>query len=307
MKIGRLLLLFCVAALTLMAGVLPAAAAASRSGGGVTVTSHFVVSDDANTRGDSAYLNDGATNAQPNAIVFVAFNDTPGGVCGCAIVTTPLGVWFDSSTKQWAVFTEDGSPIASTPSFNILAVQKASASVFVQRAAPSNTHGNHTLINSKLLNGNPHAGIEITQNYNPGGMAGTFNDHPVGVMYVPSKKKWAIFNEDKAAMTTGAAFNVMVGSSASNGGTAAVTRVTSMDHAMGTVVVNNSQSNNNPNNVMFATPVFNPGGTGGIYDAHPLEVAYPSPGTHIYRETVSNADFTKPPVGAAFNVLIFNS
>lgn len=36
----------------------------------------------------------GAINGQPTAIVSMALNDTPGGVCGCGcgIVTKPLGV-----------------------------------------------------------------------------------------------------------------------------------------------------------------------------------------------------------------------
>lgn len=298
------------ATLTVIAALAPVAAAAPAYASGVTVTSHFVVTDvvASNVSGDSAYLDNGATDAQPHAIVFMALNDTPGGVCGCAIESKPLGVWFDSTKREWAVFTEDGSAMAAAPSFNILVVQKASKSVFVQHATLSNTRGSHTFINSSVLNGNPRASIQITQDFNPGGsLSGTFNNHPVGVRYYPAKKKWAIFNEDNKPMPISAAFNVMVGSAPSNGGKTSLVTVTQFDHHIGTTLVNNPLSNGNPNNVTFVTQVFNPGGKGAIGDQHPLEVAYPDPGAMIFKETINNSDFTTPPVGAHFNVLIFSS
>lgn len=223
-------------------------------------------------------------------------------------MTKPLGVWYDSSRSQWAVFTETVSPMPASPSFNILVVQKASQSVFVQQATHSNTRGNHTFINNKLLNGNPHASIQITQDFNPGGRpGGTFNPHPVGVRYYPSMKRWAIFNEDNKAMPLTAAFNVMVGQGPSNGGKTALVTVTKFDHHIGTILINNALSNNNPNNVTFVTQVYNPGGKGALGDAHPLEVAYPNPGAMIFKETLDNSDFSAAPLGAAFNVLIFSS
>ena len=304
MKIAR------AAALAAMAMLASVATASPADASGVTVTSHFVVTDDpaAHVSGDSAYLNNGAAIDDPHAILFMALNDTPGGVCGCAIVTKPLGVWFDPALSDWAVFTEDASTMPAAPSFNILVVQKASSSVFVQHATASNTVGNHTFINSRLLNGNPRASIQITQDFNPGGApAGTFNDHPVGVRYYPSKKKWAIFNEDNAKIPMTAAFNVMVGSAPSNGGKAGLVAVTNFDHHIGTILVNSPVSNGNPNNVTFVTQVYNPGGKGAIGDRHPLEVAYPDPGTMIFKETLNNSDFTTAPVGARFNVLIFSS
>ena len=99
------------AALTVVTALAPVAAATSADASGVTVTSHFVVTDDpaANVSGDSAYLDNGATDDEPHALVFMALNDTPGGVCGCAVLHAPLGVWYDSSKAEWAVFTEDDS------------------------------------------------------------------------------------------------------------------------------------------------------------------------------------------------------
>ncbi|MCA1740779.1 MAG: hypothetical protein LC740_18750, partial [Actinobacteria bacterium] len=60
------------------------------------------------------------------------------------------------------------------------------------------------------LNGNPNAVLYVTQNWNPGGReGGTYNDHPVGVWYDTNREKWAIFNQDRAAIPEGAAFNVL--------------------------------------------------------------------------------------------------
>jgi len=280
-------------------------AAARHHAGPVTVTSHFVVTNDPETSGDSAYLYNGAAGDDPKAIVFATLNQTPGGVCGCAAVTKPLGVWYDASVGDWAVFNEDGTNMPSDPSFNILIVQKPSASAFVQRATPANTVGGATLMNSKLLNGNARAIIQVTPVWNPGGTStGVLDPNAVGVRYYGAKKKWGIFNEDGAAIATGAAFNVMVGATASNGGTVAQAAVRSTN---GVAFLNNPISNGNPNNVTFATQVFNPGGKAGIANPHAVQVGYPPVGVSGVKEYVFNADVTTAPVGAAFNLLIFNS
>jgi hypothetical protein len=43
----------------------------------------------------------------------------------------------------------------------------------------------------------------------PGG-SGKYNNHPIGVWYDRDRSKWAIFNQDRAAMPVGADFNVAV-------------------------------------------------------------------------------------------------
>jgi Short C-terminal domain len=82
--------------------------------------------------------------------------------------------------------------------------------VFVHRASPNNISANSTYIDNPLTNGNPDAVLIVTQNWNPGGRGGTYNDHSVGVWYDSGRKKWAIFNQDRKAMTEDAAFNVAV-------------------------------------------------------------------------------------------------
>lgn len=81
---------------------------------------------------------------------------------------------------------------------------------FVHRAAPENIIQNSTYLDDPLINGDPDAILYVTQNWNPGGSRGTYNDHPIGVWYDANRLRWAIFNQDLAAMPEGAAFNVVV-------------------------------------------------------------------------------------------------
>lgn len=81
---------------------------------------------------------------------------------------------------------------------------------FVHRATAGNITANSTYLDNPSTNNNPNAVLSATQNWNPGGGVGIYNDHPIGVWYDPNVKKWAIFNQDQASMPEGAAFNVAV-------------------------------------------------------------------------------------------------
>ena len=106
---------------------------------GVTVTSHFVVTGtSSNTTGDSLFLNNFATNNEPNDLLFVTQNWDANGVCGCVYQPATMGVWYDETVNQWAVFLEDEEPMVAGASFNVLVVPTASSSVFVQTATVSN-------------------------------------------------------------------------------------------------------------------------------------------------------------------------
>jgi hypothetical protein len=82
--------------------------------------------------------------------------------------------------------------------------------VFVHHATPENTSANSTYLDGPPTDGNPNAVIVVTQNWNPGGSHGKYNDHPIGVWYDRDRSKWAVFNQDRAAMPVGADFNVAV-------------------------------------------------------------------------------------------------
>lgn len=81
---------------------------------------------------------------------------------------------------------------------------------FVHRSTLENSSENSTYLDDPLTNGNPDAFVSVTQNWNPGGEGDTYNDHAIGVWYDSGARRWAIFNQDRAAMPEGAAFNVIV-------------------------------------------------------------------------------------------------
>ena len=259
-----------------------------------------------NRSGDSTYMNNGYTNNQPNALLFVTPNGSPGGVGG-AYDNHPVGVWYDTSAKEWAIFNEDKAIMPLNAAFNVLVVPTPGSfggTVFVQTAAPYNVSGDSTYINPATTTGTGTASAQllITQNYNPGGKGGTYNAHNVGVWYNTGAKEWAIFNEDKASMPSAASFNVMAGASASGGGTEFLQTTTSSNRSGDSTYINNTATNNKPNGILFVTPNWNPGGVGGAYDNHPVGVWYD---TGAGQWAVFNEDKASMPIPAAFNIIAF--
>lgn len=84
----------------------------------------------------------------------------------------------------------------------------AQVTSFIHRASPSNIKDNWTVIDHPATNGAPNAILVVTPNFSPGGKGGTYLNHPIGVWFADGR--WAIFNQDRAPMPEGAAFNVLV-------------------------------------------------------------------------------------------------
>lgn len=269
----------------------------------VTVTSHFVwVPTSVSLSGDSTFINNGATNGQRKDLLFVTPNLSPGGLnpCPCLLrPTPPVGVWYDASRSRWAVFNEDSSSVNGLMSYNVLVVPKSGNGVFITKSKASNTTGDYVVINSAATNGKPKAIIQVTQNYNPDSV---LNDHQVGVRYLPARHKWAIFNEDHAAMPHGAAFNVLVGTAATNGGNSTTITTTRHNRSGNVVFLSNPRTTGNPNNVTFVTQDYNPGGTG-----HTGDLGFPYVAYMGSKEFIANWRGPKMRLGASFNLLIFSS
>ena len=90
---------------------------------------------------------------------------------------------------------------------------RASAA-FIHSADPSNTARSYTYPDDPLTNDRPEATLSVTQNWNPGGGRGVYNDHQIGTLYDETVQQWAIYNRDGAPMPEGASFNVAVSPSA---------------------------------------------------------------------------------------------
>lgn len=186
-------------------------------------------------------------------------------------------------------------------SVDVLVVPKASTSAFVQTATATNTIGAWTFIDSSLTNGKPIAKIQITQNWNPGGKGGVYNPHGWRLVHIDARE-WAIFNEDGTTIPTGAAFNVLVGQSASNGGKAQVLKTATSNRTKTHAVFSSAGTTGNPNNFILVTQNWDPDGNGGVYNNSEVGVEY-----NGSQEAVLNESGQTIPLSAAFNLLIFSN
>lgn len=163
---------------------------------------------DENSRGDYTYISDSSVNNNANAVVLVtptADRGSPGG----AAYNHNIGVWYEGVDKEkWAIFNQDRTAVPAGATFEV--VVPPASEKFVHRAEPINIVGNDTYLDDPLTNGNPDAVLSVTQNWNPGGGRGVYNNHAIGVLYDKDKQKWAIYNRDGAPIPDGAAFNVAV-------------------------------------------------------------------------------------------------
>ncbi len=243
-----------------------------------------------NTSNNFTVINATLTNMNPNAGVFITQNVTPGGN-GQQFNPHETGVWFENTS--WAIFNEDDMQLAQQSAFNVWIPKNANAT-FIQQATTANISGSGTAINNPQVNSNPNAVLLVTQNWNPNGNGGVFDPHPVGVAY--DNGSWVVFNEDGAAMPPQASFNVHVlMTSAST--FVQTTNDTNMKN--GGTVIDNSLINQNPHAIILVTQLWNPAGGNGVYNSHPVGVAFNGTNWEIVNE-----DQTPIPQGASFNVVI---
>lgn len=168
----------------------------------------------------------------------------------------------------------------------------------VHRATPGNIVGNGTYIDHPVSNGNPDAVLLVTQVSYPDGT--TANAHPTGVWYDENRGRWAIFNQDLAAMPEGIVFNVVALKEA--GKNTFVHRASSANTDGENTYIDHPSANAAPDAVLLITPNWNPGGGGpGTYNDHPVGVWYD---TSREKWAIRNEDLAPLPVRAAFDVSI---
>jgi hypothetical protein len=288
-----------------VAGLGVSAIAASAA---VTVTSHFIwTTTSSNIQLFASFINNGATNGDPNALLFVTPTYDPGEICGCVTDPAPVGVIWAGGVNQWAILNEDLSPMPVGVSFNVLVVQRPSTDVFTVTATAQNTTGNGMTINATAINGKGNALLQVTQSM-PLGIGSVPNGHPIGVVYGLGSRGnlWDIQNLDNATMPAGAKFNVMVGGAPSNGGSAVLLTGKSSNTFGSTTFVSNAETTGNPNTVVFVTENADPGlnfgtgdvaQTGVVCDTSPRDVAA------VFNENGS----AMPTTTHYFNLLIFPS
>lgn len=240
-----------VALLITLISFISGAHPAFASGGGAYLYVHTATS--ANTIGDYTLLDNPVSNGNPNAIVFATANWNPGGTY-TGFDNHQIGVWYDSWAAKWSIFNEDTASMPVGASFNVYVLPGASPStVLVQTVSLANTSGYITFLNTPSLNGNPSANFLVTQNWNPGGAGGTYNNHAIGAWYDSAVGEWTIYNEDLTALPLGTSFNVV----SMVGVTDAMTQVATTSNVSGdSTCINNPVSNGNPNELVFITHVY---------------------------------------------------
>jgi hypothetical protein len=162
---------------------------------------------------------------------------------------------------------------------------------FTHTANASNSSGDYTLLDNPNSNGNPNAILSVTQNWNGSRTGGVYNNHNIGVWYTGSR--WAIFNQDGAAIPSGAQFNVAVYSAGSN---AYVHQAMASNTSANSTYLDNSLLNGNSSAMVLVTAVY---GSTHTYNNHPVGVWYT--GSHW---VVFNEDRATMPTGATFNILL---
>lgn len=172
--------------------------------------SWIFTADSSNSSGNYAWIDHPAINGDSSAIIFVNdvwnVNGTPKGVYNL----NTIGVFYNKAKKKWCIFHQDQTQdMVKNSSYSIVIPEKSSSIIrMVHRSKAANVVGLWTEIDHPSTNNNPDAHIFVTQNWNPNGGAGKYNNHEVGVYYTGSK--WAIYNEDVVKMDTGVSFNVMI-------------------------------------------------------------------------------------------------
>ena len=162
------------------------------------------VATDPNSMLNWTNLEDPAANDNPAAKVFAIHNRSPGG-----IDTAPhdhvIGLWF-SSQERWAVFNQDIVDMVAGTAFNAF-VALTDPDVFTHTATADDSEAEITWIDHPTINGDARAWILAAQNWSA---ASVYNNHPIGVSYSPQRRRWAVFNQDDAAIPLSASFNLLV-------------------------------------------------------------------------------------------------
>jgi hypothetical protein len=178
------------------------------SGASVNEASFIHCATDENSRGDYTYIGHPSIDGYPNAIVLVSSQRNVRSTS----YNHNIGVWYEGGAEKWAIFNQDRAVVPAGATFRV-EVPQASAK-FVHHARLLNTVGAYTYLDNQLTNGEPEAALSVTQNWNPGGGRGVYNDHPVGAVYDADVNRWAVYNRDGVPIPKGAAFNIAVSAGA---------------------------------------------------------------------------------------------
>ena len=168
---------------------------------------------------------------------------------------------------------------------------------FVHRATDENSRGDYTYLDHPSINGDADAVVLVVPAPDRGNAGGGAYDHNIGVWYEPGERKWAIFNQDLAAVPAGSVFEVVV-PRADEG---FVHRAALLNIVGNATYLDDPLTDGKADAVVSVTQNWTPGGGTGIYNDHPVGVFYE---VDVQKWSVYNRDGAPMPEGAAFNVAV---
>lgn len=161
----------------------------------------------ANLSGHMTYLEHPLLNHNPHAILTVMQDWQPRGEGG-VYNARHIGVWYDPNQQKWSIFNQGIEPMPLGAAFHV-EVMPESATAFIHRVDSQNLSGHVTFLDHPSLNNHPNALVSVTQDWQPRGQGGVYNNHSIGV-WDRGQGRWSIFNQDIVAMPQGAAFHIVV-------------------------------------------------------------------------------------------------
>ena len=156
--------------------------------------------DAGNTQENWFYVEHESLNTQPAARLLATPYFT-----GAATNTRPFGVWYDSFVQRWSVFNQDISPMPIGAGYQAF-VPAVGPGNFLHQTPASGFIGSETLLDDPSVNGNPDAIIVATQNWNPSGSAGVYNDAVISIRGY-ADNNWRI-RSNQSSIPNAASFNV---------------------------------------------------------------------------------------------------
>jgi hypothetical protein len=246
--------------------------------------------------GNATMINNGLINGNPDSIVIVTQVWNPAGASTGVYNPRDVGVRYFVSSGRWGIFNEDSAPMPLGAAFNVF-VADGNAAATVHSSTSGNTSLYSTSINHTLTNNNANALVFTTHLHASPGHPGENHDHALGVLY-NYLNRWAIFNQDTATMNLDVDFNILVAPEHPN----IYVHTATPENTSGPVTfLSHPLLTNNPYARVMLTSNWNPGGSGGTFNDHPIAVWYDIPGG---RWCVFSEDFANMPVGSSYNIMI---
>jgi hypothetical protein len=170
--------------------------------------------------------------------------------------------------------------------------EPATQATFLHRATDANSRGDYTYLDAESINGDANA-IVLASPASDGAYG-----HNVGVWYdFADRRRWAVFNQDRAPVPAGSTFKVVVPAESE----AFVHRASSENTSTNVTYIDDPLTNNKPEIEVSVAQNWNPGGGIGVYNDHPVGVRYEA---NRGRWAIFNEDLAPIRGGAAFNVRV---